>query len=255
MIIIMALVILIFHYFNKEFTAFELVSSRLSNKQFFNLSPSIDIHKFHFKWFPLFLLYLSCLITSFSFSEYNNTTSKIFHLSLPSSIFEKWFAKVIIALFITPICLILLYQVFIWISQLWPAVDEYYQVPVHVLDPYLRPHIITAILFQGVVFAFSIWYKKWSIAKALLGFAVMILIYNIIMVIGIILFVPDAGLTEGLTIQSMTSVSDFISSSRKSTTISDTSFIDTFYRNKYVLGSISLVCLGLSYLKFKEMES
>jgi len=255
MIIIIAIVILIFHYFNKEFTAFDFVSSRLSNKQFFNSSPSIDIHKFHFKWFPLFLLYVSSIITSFSFSEYSNATSTTFHLSLPSSTFEKWLSKAIIALAITPLCLILIYQAFIWISQLWPAVDEYYQVPVDVLDPHLRPHIITAILFQGVIFAFSIWYRKWSIAKALLTISVVILIYNIVMVLGIILFEPEKGLTEGLTVQSITSVSDFISSSKKSTVIRNASFIDTFYRNKYVLTGISLICLVLSFLKFKEIES
>lgn len=255
MLVIIGLVIVVFHYFNKDFTAIDFISSKISNRNFFNTAPNIDVNKFHFNWFPQFLLYLSCAITSLSFSEYSSNTSRTFHLSIPSSILEKWLSKVIIALFLGPLSLVVLYQIFIWISQLWPPVDDYYQVPVHVLDPYLRPHIITAILLQGIFFASCIWYKKWSIVKALLSILVIIMIYNTVMTLSIILLNPGESLAEQITVQSLTSTEDFLRASDKLTAIREFSFLDVFFRDKIMLSIISLLSLGLSFLKFKEMEA
>ncbi len=255
MLILIALVILTFHYFNKDFRAAEFISSRISNTQLFNTTPDIDINKFHFKWFPQFILFLSCVITSLSFSEYSNSTSRTFYLSLPSSTLEKWLAKVIIALVVIPLSLTFMYQVFIWLSQLWPQVDEYYQVPVHVFDPFLWPNILTTILLQGIFFAFSIWFKKWSLAKAILAMVVVASIYNIVMILSIILLNSEQGLNEDLTIQSLTSIKDFINGTNMSTSVKDYMFFDVFFRNKYVLSFLSTLGLLLSYIKFKEMES
>jgi len=255
MLIIVSLVILVFNYFNKDFGALDFLNSRIGNTRFFDPAPDISIHKFHFKWFPQFLLYLSCIITSLSFSEYGSKTSRTFHLALPSSVLEKWLSKAIIALIISPICLIILYQVFIWISHLWPDVDEYYQVPVNVFDPYLRPHIINTILIQALVILLSIWYKKWSLVKAILAAVVIILVYNLIMIISVILFSTNDDLAKHISVQSFTSTKDFLRYSRVTSDVTTYSFFDVFINNKLYLGALASLSLVLSFLKFKEMEA
>lgn len=247
--------ILIFHFFNKEFSVSDLISAQMGTTTFFNSGTSPDIHKFHFKWFPTFLLLLASIITSLSFSEYGDSRSRTFHLSLPSSTTEKWLSKVIISLIISPIVLIALYQAFIWVSSLWPSVDEYYQVPVSVWDPYLRPQIIYAILLQGIVILASIWYKKYSIGKAIIAFICIAFIFNLVLMLSIVLLSDNSKLLENLSIQSLASIEGFIRGSRLSTSVQDLSFSETFLNQTSTLSLVCLGCLGLSFLKFKEMEA
>jgi len=149
----------------------------------------------------------------------------------------------------------MVYQIFIWVSQFWPDVDKYYQVSVNVLDPYFRSQIINSILLQGLVVLGAVWFKKFSIVKTLLFGLLTVALYNLSVVISLILFADNNELAENVSIQTLSSVSDLIIKSDLRTTLSKMSFTETFMDNTLSIGIVSLICLGISFIKFKETQA
>jgi len=228
LIIIIGLIFIIFQFFNKDFNIGTFLSSQITGTRFFTNSTSIDIHKFHFNWFPIFFLFLSSIITSISFSEFQENTSRTFHLAIPSTIFEKWFSKVLIALILSPLIIIFLYQSFIWVSMYWPSVDSYYQVPTGVLDPFFRPIIIKTILIQGVIILGATLYKKQSLAKTLVTILCIIVAYNIILIVSLSLFGGGSSLFSNFSIYSLMNPDLLIEEANQVSRNRDFSFLNTF---------------------------
>lgn len=254
-VVVISLVVVIFHYLNKDFSFFNLITTMLSGRSLVSNSYTTEVHKFHFSWFPIFLIMVSTIITSLIFTEYSEKTSRTFHLSLPSTIIEKWLAKVLIAVIICPLALTVLYQIFISVSNLWPSVDEYHQVSTHILDPVMRANIPMVMLLQGVIVLFALWFRKFSFLKTILAVILIIISYNSIVIVSTILFDGSNELMSDTSIQHLTSVNDFLSSTNRITQVKNIGFRDIFLSSNLRLAITSSFCLLLSFLKFKEMQS
>jgi len=257
MVTSIAFAIAAFYYFNQGFSVSSLLSSSslpsFNNIGFSNLTGSA-VFKFHMNWLPQVILYTSCILTSLAFSEFEHKQSAIFNLTIPATQYEKWSAKAILYIIIFPLLLILLYQVFIWLSNVWHSSDSISQVKVNILDPYFYTFYRDTFIFQCFIFAGAILYKKYSILKILLLGLGLYMIYNFVSIVSIVIINDEINLFGKGSILDLFSLDKTISNSDLRLPYSNE---DLFMGIPYLVFTyiFAAVCITFSYLRFKELEA
>jgi len=256
-VILIAFLIVSFYYFNNGFSAGSLFGNSSIpnfNNVTFSSNNRASSFKFHLNWLPDLILFTSCILTSLSFSEYEQKASATFNLTTPATQLEKWSAKAILFIIIFPLVLILLYQVFIWFSTIWEIQGSSSQVKVNILDPYFHSYYRDTILMQCLFFAGAIIYKKYSILKILLLGVGLYMIYNFTSIVSLVI------INDNITLFGNGSILDIFS---LETTISNSNLRmveigkDQFMGIPYIMFMylFASVCIVFSFLKFKEIEA
>ncbi len=238
-------------------TTFNFSSSRTIysvGRAFINVPDSYGLLKYHITYFPLALYGIGLLFNSILFSEYGDTMSRRFHLSLPASIPEKWGAKVILSLVVFPLAFLLLYQLYALITYQWGALRGMNYVRLSLLDPLLWHHVGYYLLYGGIFFGLASCFKKYGIVKVVLFFIGIRLATSILMSIIMIILLPDFDTDQ---------LSDFFSLSGYRSFVFDNehSFKEGFIShnlllsNPWILGVVAILSLILSYLKYQELEA
>lgn len=254
-VIVISFAIAIFYYFNKDFSLASILSSSsfpTFSPSGFSLSDSTGF-KFHLNWLPQVILYAASILTSLAFSEYQQKESATFNLATPATQLEKWSAKAILFIIIFPTILILLYQAFMWLTNIWGTPDDMTQVRVNIFDPYFYSFYKDTILMQCLIFAGAILYKKYSILKILLLMMGLYMLYNFLSIVSLVI------INEDIELFGKGSVLDLFSLDK---TLTNSSFRLNSNRDllmgipyqvfMYLMAS---VCILFSYLRFKEIEA
>ena len=97
--------------------------------------------KYHLLWFPQLLFGLGVAFTSLTFWEYRMGNTRSFHLGVPATLFEKFFAKVFLTFFIFPAFFLVCYRLYLNITHtLGPKYGVAY-IDIGWLDPYIWKYI------------------------------------------------------------------------------------------------------------------
>lgn len=255
-IVAISFAIAIFYYFNKDFSVISLLSPSSFGSfsgSAFSAFTGTDGFKFHLNWLPKVLSYSASILTSLAFSEYHQKESATFNLAIPATRMEKWSAKAILFIVIFPVILILLYQVFIWLTTIWSTPDSITQVKVNIFDPYFRSFYKDAILMQCLIFAGAILYKKYSILKIVLLFIGLYMLYNFLTIVSLVIINEDVDLFGQGSVLDLFSLDNTINNSKLRRSNNGGSLMgipdDIFM---YIVATISIL---FSYLRFKEIEA
>ena len=253
--------LLIFYFFNYDFSLLSIVDNvsgrSLNNYQNFINNQNLSTSKFHLTWFPKVFLLIATMITSISFSEYSMKESKIFHLTIPSKPAEKWFAKLIIALLLFPVIFLFIYQAFALLTYQWDKSLPFHIVSLHITDPFIWKHTFQIIAIQGIVFLGAVSFRKYSFFKTVLAIGVITVLVNIVLMISITILREDINLfTEG-GLAGLTSIDNAIYMSGFK--LQNAERVDIYghygFTPSTILYLISIICVLLSFLKFKELEA
>lgn len=244
-----------FYYFNKDFSIASLISTssfpRFSPSGF-SLSDSTGF-KFHLNWLPQVILYAASILTSLAFSEYHEKESATFNLATPATRLEKWSAKAILFIIIFPVILILLYQVFIWLTNIWGTPDGMTQVRVNIFDPYFYGFYKDTILMQCLIFAGAILYKKYSILKILLLMIGVYMLYNFFTIVSLAIINDKIDLFGEGSVLDLFSLENTITNSKFRINNNESTFMGIPYQ--IFMHLMASVCILFSYLRFREIEA
>ncbi len=245
-----------FYFYNENFSILETISSIGTGYSGFNNfgnSSGSEYYKFHFTWFPQLFLVASSIITSFSFSEYSKSNSASFHLGLPASTLEKWAAKILFAIVLSPIAIIIFYELFIIATSIGSSEIASRQVKVHMNDPYIWKNIINLIPWQCFIFLGALIFKRFTIGKLLLTGMLLVIGFNTVILLSLIVQNPDIDFFKNFSINNLSSVDSLLSAAGYHVK-AEKSFLLSFSNTTYLnIGCI--VALIISYLRFSELDS
>ena len=197
------------------------------------------------------------VITSISFSEYSQKDSRVFHMTMPASPFEKWVSKVIIAIILFPMAFLILYQVFAQLTYRWDEAFPFNIVQLNFFDPFIWKHVIDAIAIQGIIFFGAVTFRRYSFFKTILAIGLIIIICNLLLMIGITVMREDVNLFSRGGIAGLMSFENAVILSGYEFQSKSETNVYQYYglSSSTLLYMLSLMCLLLSYLKFKEIEA
>lgn len=134
--------------------------------------------KYHLLWFPQLLFGLGIIFTSLTFWEYRIGNTRSFHLGLPATLFEKYFAKVFLTIIIFPLFFLICYHLYLNVTHsLGPKFGIEY-IDIGWLDPYIWKYIGYFIILQTIFLLGAITYTKYSLVKSLITLGGIYLLYN-----------------------------------------------------------------------------
>jgi len=248
-----------FYHVNPEFSLFTMITSFTETTVNFNPFYSFDTasqSKFHFTWFNQLLLVASSTLASFAFTEYAKKESAHFHLSLPASITEKWLAKVILYLLILPATIIILYHIFIQLTEYWGGSQIAHQVIPGFFDPYLWGHIVRIILSLCFIFLGATYFKKFSLFKTVLAGLLLYLGYNFLQLTSLVIINENIDLFAKGKLIGFSSIHEMIGSSGyRFSGIKNPFGPFLGLSPRFFTGLCAMVALILSFLKYRELES
>ncbi|MEE9372906.1 MAG: hypothetical protein V3V00_07605 [Saprospiraceae bacterium] len=125
--------------------------------------------KFHLDYFPLALFITGSIVTSLSFKEYTEESSRRFHISLPATLIEKWLVKVIWCLFIFPFLFLVLYHLFALVTYQWGQGMGREYVRISFLDPYIWRYMLYHFGFQSLVLGVASYFRNSAVIKGVLA--------------------------------------------------------------------------------------
>ena len=261
LITIVSFAILLFYFFNYNFSFLSVVDSISGRRMpyFTNQDGVMDYStsKFHLTWFPQIFLLTTSVFTSVAFSEFQSRSSNIFHLSLPANMLEKWISKVLIVFIILPICFILLYQLFALLTYRWDNQLPFNIVRLDLGDPFQWQHIKRIIILQGIVLFGATFFKKYAFFKILLTVAIVYLSFNLVQIISLSIFREDINLLSEGGFPGINNLNNSLLLTRNRIQPEEYANVFSFYgiKQNVFFYLLSIGCLFLSYLRFRESEA
>ncbi|MFT4567357.1 MAG: hypothetical protein ACI9FN_002323, partial [Saprospiraceae bacterium] len=145
--------------------------------------------KYHLLWFPQLLFGLGIVFTSLTFWEYRMGNTRSFHLGVPATLFEKYFAKIFLTTIAFPLFFLLYYHLYLNITDsLGPKFGIEY-VDIGWFDPYFWKYIGYFIILQVFFLVGAITYTKYSLIKSLITLGGIYVLYNTL--VGTISFIKS----------------------------------------------------------------
>ncbi|MFT6807095.1 MAG: hypothetical protein ACJA01_000313 [Saprospiraceae bacterium] len=145
--------------------------------------------KYHLLWFPQLLFGLGIVFTSLTFWEYRMGNTRSFHLGVPATLFEKYFAKIFLTTIAFPLFFLLYYHLYLNITDsLGPKFGIEY-VDIGWFDPYFWKYIGYFIILQVFFLVGAITYTKYSLIKSLIALGGIYVLYNTL--VGTISFIKS----------------------------------------------------------------
>jgi len=129
------------------------------------IKPKGVLQKFHFNWFPTFLYGLGLAITSIMFYEYRGGKSRNFHLTIPASLSEKWWSKIIAYILIGNLVIILSYQLIGAIINRLALSKGLINCELGFFDPYLWTVIKGYLCIQALFVLGAVFSQRFSFIK------------------------------------------------------------------------------------------
>lgn len=243
---------LIIYFFSSDSSLFSIVDQISSLTSIFvpdNFTNSAE--KFHLIWFPRIFIFCVAIITSLSFSEFHDSRSAQFFLTLPASKLEKWLAKVLFYIVLIPISFIILYQLFALATYSW----DNYQVKFKLTDPFLWKHYKFIILVQCFIFGSSVYFKKNSLYKTILFTAIILITYNLIQLISFLIIRDDIDLFNSNGIPGLNSLQSLIDKAGYQVMTQNPVALSNFNFDIFYIVPLGFIILLLSYILFAELES
>lgn len=216
--------------------------------------------KFHINSFPASLFLVGIIITSLSFIEYGDLTSRRFYMTVPAALSEKWLSKLIISTFIFPVFYLSVYQIFAIATYQWGHAQGKEYVRLDFWDPLVWTSIGTYMMIQCFVFLFSIIYQKYSFAKLILTFIGAYFLFALILNLSLIIFLPDyhTFLPEEYSYRhnlfDWHNYNGFLNQNSRRLSSSWSPWLHSIESSYFIAVSASFA-LFLSFLRFKELEA
>lgn len=207
--------------------------------------------KFHLIWFPRIFIFCTAVITSISFSEFKESRSAQFFISLPASKIEKWLAKCLLYIGLIPLTFVLIYQVFALATYSW----DNFQVKFKLTDPFLWKYYTLILLVQCFLFSTSVLFKKNSLYKTILLSFAGFIIYNLIQLISFLIIRDDIDLFNSNGIPGLNSLNGLIDKAGYQVFEEFSKGMSTIHFEMTSIISLSVVFLLLSYILFSELET
>ena len=219
-------------------------------------------YKYHFDWFPGFLYLLGLSITSLAFHEYRKGISRNYHLTIPANIEEKWTAKFILYAIIFTVSIILVYQLYASFINRMALNNGIILVKMGLADPYLWNLIKSYLVIHSIFFLGAAFLQRYTYLK--IAAITVTMFYSTIWLVEFTLklILNNAPEPEG-----SNRISNFSSSENYASILAEkgwqlteiegsiSSTIQHYNTSSYLGLLVILFCLGLSFLRFKEMES
>ena len=210
--------------------------------------------KFHIYAFAVAFFGLGLVFNSLLFSEYGEEKSKMFHITIPGALQEKWLSKLIISLIVYPMVFLLLYQLFAILTYQWSSMKGYDIVRLNLLDPLLWRYVSYYILGAATLFGIITYFRMRSLLKTCLFIALSFFGLNIILSLLSLVIYPDLDSSKMLQFYSLDGYEHFVINNGYIFN-KDYLGIGTIITHPIFIAILAVISVMLSYLKFYELEA
>ena len=266
--------LLTFIFFNKTLSFSELINTIISPEQivtysnttifsrsgsiFTTSSLAVPFLKYHLEYFPKALFILGFVFTSLTFTEYAAEPSRRFYVSLPSKTWEKWCSKVILTAVVFPVAFLVFYQLFALMTYKNGALQGYEYVKLHFFDPYIWRHIFLYVGMQCFIFMGASYFKKHSFFKVLLVVLATYFALTVLLNFSVLVLFPDLDFEKMGSYINRYSYLSYLHEGGLTIEVSVFDMMPSFLTTVPYLGwcyLMGVMALGISYLRFQELEA